>query len=262
MEFYVIHVESPPIMIQEKSQRSKVRTKHDYAWIAGGPCPRDSVLCMNARGLKYVNELRYRASIKTKKEIPPLTLGTVAMVDNALRQSHRMKLQHETFVDQPAKTYVGCYAEFNGENIASTHLILGDRSRPSDPAYLCVEKFAKTKKNFLHMIDSYNKQFAMGVYVDKKNFIWCTQLFTISVKFGEGKCEQAPSGFEDVPLHPLQEKKFPMEASTGYVFKKNTYTDRYDDGSSETFDLKCGYCSKLSGQCLGEDQSILIDYDH
>lgn len=248
----------------QNSLRTTVRTSRGDAWVPGGPCARDSVDCMNARGMKYVNELRERASLKLMKDIPPLKLGTVAMKENALRQSHRMKLQHETFMDHPAPTLVGCFAAFNGENVASTHLILGDRYRPSDPAFLCVEKFAKTSDHFHHMIDPENKQFAMGVYVDKHDFIWCTQFFTTSVQFGTGKCKQAPSGFEDVPLHPREEDKdkFPMEASTGYHFKKRTYTDHYDDGSSESFDLKCGYCSKLSGQCLGEDESILIDYEH
>lgn len=251
------------------SLHKAVRTAHansnGNAWIPDGPCARNGTYCMNARGLKYVNELRQRAGTKLKKHIVPLTLGTEAMVESALRQSHRMKLQHETFIDSPAQTYVGCFAAFNGENIASTHLILGARTVPSDPAYLCVEKFAKTKDHFLHMIDPNNRQFAMGVYVDKQDFIWCTQLFTLSVKFsteGKAKCKQAPSGFENFPLHPFQETKLPMEASTGYVFKKNTYTDKYDDGSAESFDLKCGYCSKLSGQCLGEDESILIDHEH
>jgi len=39
------------------------------------------------------------------------------------------------------------------------------------------------------------------------------------------------------------------------------YSDNFDDGTSESFALKCGYCSRLSGECLSEDQSILIDND-
>lgn len=249
------------------------------SWKSGGPCSRTDFWCMNAVGLKYVNELRKRVKPSTDTDMDinvavkkqsllsplfPLKMGTLAMVESALRQSKRMKRQHETFHQHLSHNHLGCYAIYHGENIASTHLILGEADKPSDPGKLCVEKFAKSKDHYRNMISSRNQHFAMGVYIDAKDYVYCTQIFTIHVKHGKGKCKKAPMHYNQKALHAKkgnQKKKQHMTASTGYLFKKSVYADSFDDGFSEEFALKCGYCSRQSGECLSEDQSILIDND-
>lgn len=93
--------------------------------------------------------------------------------------------------------------------------------------------------------------------MDKKGYIWCTQLFTVFTKYSGGNCKKCPGGSGGGKKKVKKEKKG-MQSSTGHYFKNKIFRDQYDDGYVEVYHLKCNYCAS-GDMCLTERESVAID---
>lgn len=138
---------------------------------------------MNHLAVRYINILRKRYNI------PLISVGTKAMLENALKHSLAMAkfggLYHQT---GPNKI---CNHNMAGENVSLNHVFKNDKRKPTNPVKLCFEQFWGSEPHRNNMLASSATHFVMGVYISKDGYIWCTQTYWKDVVYGRGKCASA-----------------------------------------------------------------------
>jgi len=152
--------------------------------VAAGPCADPDVLCWNVEAVRLVNEMRSRLA-----GLPPLAVGTVAALDNAV--GHSRYLMHGPFqhqADGAATRAVGCNAFVSGENIAKGY------PHRDDPAATCVQQWERSKGHRDNILSTYHKETVVGIVSTAEGY-WCTQTFQVN---GEGRtgarCQPASGG--------------------------------------------------------------------
>ncbi len=153
-------------------------------WVDGGPCARSDFRCMNVMALRYTNEIRARAGRY------PLEMGTEYMLDNAMYHSQVQQRAGNIFHQDLGATPLGCSAHFSGENVAQ-NFVWATPNRATDPARICVEQLRDSPPHYKNIISDYSRASVMGIYIDGRDWIWCTQTFAVNVAYGQGKCAMA-----------------------------------------------------------------------
>lgn len=230
-------------------------------WVSGGPCSKGDIECMNKAALSYVNQIRSNANRA------PLGPGTVAMLDNAMAHSRTMSKSGGIFHQKLNKLSPICNVRIAGENVAQNHEInMKPAGKGTDPAKMCVEQFRTSPPHYENLIESSFTNTVMGVLVGSDGYIWCTQTFSRSIKYGGGKCKKVPatSGGE-ASKHVAQEKNSgtEMRASTGHIFRNMTLR-LMRGGKIVYLDLKCSkggckFCHRNWSRCMTEKRSITYD---
>lgn len=175
-----------------RARRRKTRSTSRNS-IPSAPCATGDNRCWNQLGLKHVNRLR--TSRTRGRALQPLKMGTERMFDIAMKHSMRMHKKAArrrsrgktvTYHQNPRRIDLGCNSWFSGENVAYVA-----RKKAKDAAGLCLERFRKSPLHRNNLLSNVHRYVVLGVYVDSKGFVWCTQIFSTNTRFGGGKCKRA-----------------------------------------------------------------------
>lgn len=257
-------------------------------WGPGGPCQRTDALCMNRVALIYANRIRAAAGRA------PYEMGTLAMFENALAHSKRMagrgRLFHQSLKGLNQAPGFQCKSFISGENVAQNYVPF-DTSKPTDPAYMCMQQWKNSPGHYRNIISTYHKFVVVGVYIDSKHLIWCTQLFASTAAFGSGKCAKAtgsssarppaatkqPSSTPSPSPSPSPSKVPPTPRpalpTSSYTFKYRYFYLRTRRGRRILYGLRCAtylvnrkftrvcrYCQYYNSRvCFSVTTSIRID---
>lgn len=138
---------------------------------------------MNNLAVSYINILR------TRYKIPKVSVGTIAMLENALDHSRAMA-KHGGLYHQTGPNTI-CGFDMAGENVSLNHVFKNDEKKPTDPVKLCFEQFWGSEPHRNNLLASTATHFVQGVFVAEDGYIWCTQTFWKNVVYGEEKCAKA-----------------------------------------------------------------------
>lgn len=147
-------------------------------------CASSDFKCMNRAALEYVNDIRDNLNLQ------PMQMGTRLMLKIAMHHSKALRKRGSLFHQDLKKVSLGCSSFFSAENVAQNHVYLSNRT-PFDAAAMCIEQFVNSPKHYSTMISEDLSQFVMGVYIDERKYIWCTQIFAKETQFSTRKCAQA-----------------------------------------------------------------------
>jgi len=141
--------------------------------VAAGPCADADFLCWNAEAVRLVNDVRSRLA-----GLPPLAVGTVAALDNAVDHSRylvRGPFQHQAA--GAATRAIGCNTFVSGENIAKGY------PHRDNPAATCVQQWERSQGHRANILSTYHKETVVGIVSTAEGY-WCTQTFQVQ---GEGR---------------------------------------------------------------------------
>lgn len=161
-------------------------------------CAKTDTHCMNARALVLTNAIRRREGL------PDLSMGSEAMLRNAIAHSRIMAGRRHIFHQDIGRIYVGngaCRTPLTGENVAQNF------AQPrAHPAALCVEQWRKSPPHYRNIVNKDNVNVIVGVYIDREGKIWCTQTFSRMMAGGE--CAVAGVGRASKPsMKPAIKRK-------------------------------------------------------
>lgn len=152
--------------------------------VTAGPCADTDALCWNAEAVTLINQMRARLA-----GLPPLAVGTVAALDNAVGHSRRMAaggrsaFQHQP--DGAATAEIGCNVFVSGENIAAGW------PGVDNPAAKCVKQWENSAGHRANILNSNHKETVVGI-VSRADGYWCTQTFQVKGAGRSGaRCQPA-----------------------------------------------------------------------
>eukprot|EP00171_Calliarthron_tuberculosum_P012369 IDg12369t1 len=252
-------ISKSPVSADRPALKTSVRE-----WVHGGPCSRSNYKCMNVVALKYVNKIR------AQKNLSPYTLGTNAMLDNAMAHSFAQKRKGSLYHQDFRKVSLGCSSFLSGENVAMNHELMS-RGTPTDPAKLCVNQLRDSPPHYKNLVSDYHAQAVMGVVVANDGYIWCTQTFTVNTKYGNGRCARSggtnlsAAKDTDIPKAPRATKEDTKpHSSNNHIFRNKSLELRYRNRATVSLILRCSnsrcrYCHSSSSRCLSEKRSVKLD---
>ena len=147
-------------------------------------CTSSDFKCMNRAALEYLN------SIRNKLNLQPMQMGTRLMLEIAMHHSKALSKRGSLFHQDLKRVSLGCSSFFSAENVAQNHVYFSQRT-PFDAASMCIEQFVNSPEHYSNMISEGISQFVMGVYIDDRKYIWCTQIFATGTRFDAQKCAHA-----------------------------------------------------------------------
>jgi len=150
-------------------------------------CSTQDAACMNAAAVGYTNNIRKSAGL------PPLQMGTKAMLANAIQHSKAM-YSRQNIYHQPVEqgVYVGsgsCNAMISGENVAMNFV----SGANDDVASKCCEQWRKSPGHYQNIVAN-NLNVVIGIYTSPDGKVWCTQTFSNKAAGGGGECAPATGG--------------------------------------------------------------------
>ena len=139
-------------------------------------CGANDAECWNRECLHWTNYIRQQAGVA------PMTMGTTAMLSNAVGHSNVMAnndgLNHQNLIVQLA-----CGVNVNAENIAYNFAT-------SNPAWMCMNQWKKSPGHYSNIINGGMRSTVCGVRI-RGNKVFCTQ--TMSVGVPTSTCPAAPT---------------------------------------------------------------------
>ena len=142
--------------------------------------------CMNKLAVSYTNAIRRKAGL------PPLAMGSKAMLSNAMQHNKVMASRNNLFHQQLGNVVIGtgeCRGTLSGENIAYNFVRQG-----SDAAAMCVKQWEKSPGHYRNIVNRNNRNVIVAVWVASNKQVWCTQTFSTTPTGGSGMCATPGGG--------------------------------------------------------------------
>ena len=129
-------------------------------------CGVNDVECWNRECLHWTNYIRQQAGVA------PMTMGTRAMLSNAVWHSYSMatnnRLNHQNLIVRLA-----CGVNVDAENIAYNFGI-------SNPAWMCMNQWKKSPGHYRNIVRRRMRSTVCGMYI-RGNKVFCTQTMSVGV---------------------------------------------------------------------------------
>lgn len=156
-------------------------------------CARNNFRCYNVLDLIYVNSIRaaQRYSILHSHHSLMLEIGTEAMLMAAVGHSEKMAAANKLNYTNPNRLDLGCGSKLTRMFLANASTKNTTINVP-DYAALCITKLQDKNFGYRSTIISHEGEIILGVFMDKNDNVWCTQLLAKDTKFSEtGDCKRS-----------------------------------------------------------------------